>query len=122
MKRYLQLLILPVIAFGFMACMKADKSEKSNCSKQPCRQELSLNDTSLTKVVKTEAEWEKALTEKQYYILRKERNALFKMNLMTTIKGHYFVQPASCLCLILKQNSIQERDGLVLCSFKQKQS
>jgi peptide-methionine (R)-S-oxide reductase len=28
MKRYLQLLILPVIAFGFMACMKADKSEK----------------------------------------------------------------------------------------------
>jgi peptide methionine sulfoxide reductase MsrB len=53
----------------------------------------------------------KALTEKQYYILRKQGTERpFKMNLMTTIKRVIiFVQPASCLCLILKQNSIQER-------------
>jgi peptide methionine sulfoxide reductase MsrB len=53
----------------------------------------------------------KALTEKQYYILRKQGTERpfqneFNDNHKT---GHYFVQPASCLCLILKQNSIQER-------------
>jgi peptide methionine sulfoxide reductase MsrB len=52
------------------------------------QQELSLNDTSLTKVVKRKPNGKKALTEKQYYILRKQgTNALFKMNLMTTING-----------------------------------
>jgi peptide-methionine (R)-S-oxide reductase len=47
-------LILPVIAFGFMACMKADKSEKVIAAAETTmqQQELSLNDTSLTKVVK----------------------------------------------------------------------
>jgi hypothetical protein len=94
-----------------MACMKADKSEKVIAATETTmqQQELSLNDTSLTKV-KTEAEWEKALTENITSFVSKERNALFKMNLMTTIKRVIiFVQPASCLCLILKQNSIQER-------------
>jgi peptide-methionine (R)-S-oxide reductase len=65
--------------------------------KQPCSNKLSLNDTSLTKVVKTEAEWE--LTE-QYYILRKQGTERpfqneFNDNHKT---GHYFVQPVSCLC------------------------
>jgi peptide-methionine (R)-S-oxide reductase len=86
MKRYLQLLILPVIAFGFMACMKADKSEKVIAAAETTmqQQELSLNDT-LTKVVKRKPG--KALTEKQYYILRKQGTERpFKMNLMTTIK------------------------------------
>ena len=94
MKRYLQLLILPVIAFGFIACMKADKSEKVIAAVETTtqQQELSLNDTSLTKVVKTEAEWEKALTEKQYYILRKQGTERpfqneFNDNHKT---GHYF--------------------------------
>jgi peptide-methionine (R)-S-oxide reductase len=60
MKRYLQLLILPVIAFGFMACMKQIKVKKIAAAETTMQQqELSLNDTSLTKVVKTEAEWEK---------------------------------------------------------------
>jgi peptide-methionine (R)-S-oxide reductase len=41
--------------------MKADKSEKVIAATETTmqEQELSLNDTSLTKVVKTEAEWEK---------------------------------------------------------------
>jgi peptide-methionine (R)-S-oxide reductase len=38
MKRYLQLLI-PVIAFGFMACMKADKSEKVIAATETTMQE-----------------------------------------------------------------------------------
>jgi hypothetical protein len=74
------------------------------------QQELSLNDTSLTKVVKRKPNGKKALTRNNTSFVSKERNALFKMNLMTTIKRVIiFVQPASCLCLILKQNSIQER-------------
>jgi peptide methionine sulfoxide reductase MsrB len=48
---------------------------------------------------------------RKYYILRKQGTERpfqneFNDNHKT---GHYFVQPASCLCLILKQNSIQER-------------
>jgi hypothetical protein len=75
------------------------------------QKELSLNDF-LTKVVKRKPN-EKALTEKQYYILRKERNALFKMNLMTTM-GHYFLQPK--LPLFDSETKFNSgTDGLVLC-------
>ncbi|WP_029596537.1 peptide-methionine (R)-S-oxide reductase MsrB [Flavobacterium sp. ACAM 123] len=93
MKQYQQLLILPVIAFGFMACMKANKSEKVIAAETTIQQqELSLNDTSLKKVVKTEAEWEKALTENQYYVLRKQGTERPFQNEFNDNhkKGHYF--------------------------------
>jgi peptide-methionine (R)-S-oxide reductase len=40
---------------------------------------------------KTEAEWEKALTEKQYYILRKQGERPFQNEFNDNHKtGHYF--------------------------------
>jgi peptide-methionine (R)-S-oxide reductase len=55
------------------------------------QQELSLNDTSLTKVVKRKPN---ALTEKQYYILRKQTERPFQNEFNDNHKtGHYFVQP-----------------------------
>jgi peptide methionine sulfoxide reductase MsrB len=70
----------------------------------------------LDKSGKTEAEWEK-LNRETYYILRKELNALFKMNLMTTM-GHYFLQPK--LPLFDSETKFNSgTDGLVFMPFKQ---
>ncbi|MCG9792233.1 peptide-methionine (R)-S-oxide reductase MsrB [Flavobacterium algicola] len=93
MKRYLYLLSIPVLALTFMACMQA----KSGASKMqnvatPPQEKLSLTDTSLKKVVKSNAEWKKVLTADQYYILREKgterpfNNALYDNHK----KGHYF--------------------------------
>jgi peptide-methionine (R)-S-oxide reductase len=74
-----------------MACMKADKSEKVIAATETTMQEQEFIEWYfLDKSGKTEAEWEKALTEKQYTsFVSKERNALFKMNLMNH-KTDYF--------------------------------
>jgi peptide-methionine (R)-S-oxide reductase len=75
MKKYQQLLLIPVIAFGFLACMKANKEEDKATVKIESKQQdpvLSLSDTSLKKVVKTDAEWKKILTAEQYHILREK--------------------------------------------------
>jgi peptide-methionine (R)-S-oxide reductase len=95
MKIYQQMLALPLIAFSFMACMQANKKDKDITQVEPNaiqQQELSLTDTSLTKVVKTEAEWEKVLTENQYYILRKQGTERPFQNEFNDNhkKGHYF--------------------------------
>jgi len=73
MKTYHQLLIMLLIVVTFMACMQARKSDKDIFGATPLQeQNLSLNDTSLVKVIKTDAEWKKELTDYQYYILRKK--------------------------------------------------
>jgi peptide-methionine (R)-S-oxide reductase len=73
MKTNYQILILPIVVFTFMACMQAGKSNKDIVSTTTIQQsKLSLNDTSLIKVIKTDAEWRKELTDNQYYILRKK--------------------------------------------------
>lgn len=75
MKRYQQLLILPAVAFSFMACMQSNKKDQVTVETTTTKQQqlaLSLTDTSLKKVAKTDAQWKKVLTDNQYYILRKQ--------------------------------------------------
>ena len=86
-------IILPLLLVVFIACMKANKTEDSQYQSKNVQQEkLSLNDTSLKKVVKSAAEWQKQLTENQYHILREKgteypfRNAFYDNHK----KGHYF--------------------------------
>jgi peptide-methionine (R)-S-oxide reductase len=95
MKIYQQLLALPLIAISFVACIQASKNNKETAQAEPNtvqQQELSLADTSLTKVVKTDAEWKKVLTENQFYILRKKGTERpFQNEFNDNHKeGHYF--------------------------------
>ena len=85
MKRYIKIISLPLILLVFMACMQATKKEGIALAENanPPQEKLSLTDTSLKKVVKTNAEWKKELTADQYHILREKgteypfRNAFF---------------------------------------------
>ena len=94
MKRYIKIISLPLILLVFMACMQANKKEGIELAENvnPPQEKLSLNDTSLKKVVKSDAVWKKELTADQYHILREKgteypfRNAFFDNHK----KGHYF--------------------------------
>lgn len=95
MKIYHQLLVMPLIAVSFVACIQANKKNKEIAQSESTRvqqQELSLTDTSLSKVVKTEIEWKKILTENQFYILREEGTERpFQNEFNDNHKvGHYF--------------------------------
>ena len=94
MKRYQQLL-LPVIVFTVMACMNSSKSDETITATATTIQQqpsLLLTDTSLKKVVKTDAQWKKLLTENQYYVLRKKGTERPYQNEFDTNKkkGNYF--------------------------------
>lgn len=98
MKKIFQLIALPVLVMVSMACKKAVSQNGEQvpiavqASATPAQEKLSLNDTSLKKVIKTDAQWKKSLTSNQYYILRKKGtetpfNNEFNGN---HEKGHYF--------------------------------
>lgn len=73
MKVYQHILLFLVVALSFISC-KQSNTDKGEIVQTRIVQEqmLSLNDTSLKKVVKTDREWKNELSENQYYILRKK--------------------------------------------------
>jgi peptide-methionine (R)-S-oxide reductase len=108
MKLYKQLIVLPVIAFSFIACMQGSKSEKAITGAQVTMKQqpvLSLQDTTLKKVIKTDAEWKNLLTDNQYYILREKGTERPFQNEFNSNheKGDYFC--AACKLPLFSSNT-----------------
>jgi peptide-methionine (R)-S-oxide reductase len=80
-----------LVFIAIFACKQVERTEVI-AQKKNIQEGLSLSDTSLQKVVKTEAEWKKQLTSDQFNILRKQgteppfNNAYYDNH----EKGHYF--------------------------------
>jgi peptide-methionine (R)-S-oxide reductase len=74
MKLYKQLIVLPVIAFSFIACMQGNKSEKAtrSSSNNEATTGIIIEDTTLSKIVKKQMQNGNLLTDNQYYILREK--------------------------------------------------
>jgi peptide-methionine (R)-S-oxide reductase len=95
MKRYQQLLLMALLILTVMACMKSGKSDSAITATETKIQQqtpLLLTDTLLKKVVKTDVQWEKELTENQYYVLRKKGTERAFQNEFDNNKkkGNYF--------------------------------
>lgn len=71
MKTIYQIVLLPFVFIVLISCMNFKNAEFKEVS-QAVQDGLSLNDTSLKKVKKSNPEWKKELTDNQYYILRKK--------------------------------------------------
>lgn len=72
MKKLIQIVGLLTVFISLIACMEASKKPNltSSNSEKLVQEKLSLTDTSLKKVVKTDAEWKKELSQNSYSILR----------------------------------------------------
>jgi peptide-methionine (R)-S-oxide reductase len=95
--------------------MQSSKSDKAITTKEitvPHETSLSLTDISLKKVVKTDEQWKKELTEDQYYILRKKGTERPFQNEFddNPKKGNYFC--AACkLPLFSSKTKFDSRTG-----------
>jgi peptide-methionine (R)-S-oxide reductase len=67
MLKIMKIYSLFFVLFSVLACSQVKKKPTTAVVSHD---ELSLKDTSLVKVIKTEEEWKKILTEDQFYILR----------------------------------------------------
>lgn len=71
MKTIYQIIALPILFIVLISCMDLKNSEFKELT-QAEQEGLSLSDTLLKKVKKTNAEWKKELTSNQYHILREQ--------------------------------------------------
>ncbi|WP_310555015.1 peptide-methionine (R)-S-oxide reductase MsrB [Flavobacterium sp.] len=71
MKTVYQIVLLPLLFIMLVACIDA-KNDKSKILPEFIQEGLSLKDTSLRKIVKTDVVWKKELTKNQYHILREK--------------------------------------------------
>ncbi len=91
MKTIYQIVLIPILFILLVACINA-KKEKLKALPILVQESLSLKDTSLKKVVKTDATWKKELSQNQYHILReKGTEAPFQNDYYDNHeKGNYF--------------------------------
>lgn len=71
MKTVYQILLFPLLFMALVACIDA-KKDQTKLLPELVQEGLSLKDTSLKKVIKTNAIWKKELTKNQYHILREQ--------------------------------------------------
>ena len=71
MKAIYQIVLLPILFIVLISCIEKKNSEFKELT-QAEQEGLSLSDTSLKKVKKSNAEWKKVLTSNQYHILREQ--------------------------------------------------
>ena len=75
MKLYQYTVLILVLTFSFVGCKNTSNSEQTIALAETSLQQqpkLSLTDTSLEKVVKTEEQWKASLTAEQYAVLREK--------------------------------------------------
>ncbi len=104
MKTVYQIVLFPVLFMLLVACLDA-KKEKLKALPIAVQEGLSLKDTSLKKVVKTNANWKKELSQNQYYILREQGTEAPYQNdyYDNHEKGNYFC--AGCKLPLFSSNT-----------------